>query len=661
MDRRKVLRDLLAAPGTARQGIPVFDAHRRLRGPYTFGGGLLAALLPAASQRSSLVVGRHDIEIRAAAPDLRDRVAARHEPLEARVPADERILVPAPRRTLRLANGITEFVRDCGAAPPIIAVDNADRADATDRELLATLLRRCDPQRLIIVCCSTEPPPPFFDGREIKAESSTSVAPENLAARYVAADGVLDDPRAVDAYHALPAAERARLHDHRADELAATGLTSWTLGAIPYHREHGSDPRGAGVAALSAALDHCMREGFLDAAADLGARGLRLAEPGSKRWWNLLQGTATALAGLGRTDEARDLYDTARRTSVDPEVHAACAYGTAMLDARHPDPARRDLGRAEGWVNEAIAISHLLPDRAVRAFKLGFDLNGKALIEMRRGRADAALALVDQAIELAGRDLPPGRHPIHRMVLHANRAQLLARLGRLPEALTEMDTAVTADPAYPDQRLDRGNLLYRAGRPEAARAEYDAAIDLSPPLPEGYYNRAQLLLATGDPHGAKADLDRVLELDPGYLDAYINRAGLLVQLGLDEQARADVAAGLALAPGNPHLSCVLGQIEAPAGRHAQARAAYDLAVSNAPDLAPAWANRAILRYETGDLEGAVADLTRAIELGEQATLYYNRAIALKDLGRHADAGADLRRAHDLDPDDPDIRAALAES
>ncbi|WP_248965330.1 tetratricopeptide repeat protein [Sphaerisporangium perillae] len=642
--------------------VVVFDAHRRLRGPYTFGGSLLAALVPAALERSSDVVARHDIEIRAAAPDLRDRVIARREPLDARLPAEERILVPAPRRTLRIANGIAEFVRNSGVAPEVIVVDNIDEADGTDRELLATLVRRFAPERLTIVACSSKKPHDSFRGEVIKAELSALGEPENLtAARYVASDGALDDPRAAEAYLALPAAERARLHDRRAGELAATGEPSWSLGAIPYHREHGGDPAGAGVEALWTALDHCMREGFLDAAADLGARGLRLAEPETHRWWDLVQGTATALAGLGRRDEARDLYDRARRVSLDAEVHSASAYGTAMLDARHPDPARRDLGRAQGWVNEAIAISRLLPDRALRAFKLGFDLNGKALIEMRGGHADRALSLVEEAIKLAETDLPPERHPIHRMVLRANRAQLLGMLGRPEEALAALASAIAVDPSYPDYYLDRGNLLFRMGRPDAARADYETAIELSPPLPEGYYNRAQLLLATGDLDGAKADLDHVLELDPGYLDAYINRAGLLVQFGLDEQARADVTAGLVLAPGNPHLSCVLGQLEAAAGRHEEARAAFDAAVSGAPGLALAWANRATLRYETGDPQGAAADLTRALELGEDPALYFNRAIALRDLGRLEEALADLRRAGELDPGDPDIRKALEEA
>jgi tetratricopeptide (TPR) repeat protein len=181
---------------------------------------------------------------------------------------------------------------------------------------------------------------------------------------------------------------------------------------------------------------------------------------------------------------------------------------------------------------------------------------------------------------------------------------------------------------------------------------------VSPPLPEAYYNRAELRLAAGELERAKADLDHVLELDPDYLDAYVNRAGILEMLGEHEAARRDVEAGLVRDPGNAHLHGVLGQLETAAGRFTEARAALDAALSADPNLASAWANRAMLRYETGDVSGAVEDLTQAIALAEAAALYFNRGTALAALGRTEEAGLDFHRAHALAPDDPDIRLAV---
>ncbi|GAA2683115.1 hypothetical protein GCM10010412_068700 [Nonomuraea recticatena] len=509
---------------------------------------MLARLVPDALERSPDLVSAYDIEIRAAAPALRGRVPARRVTIDEGLPDEERILVPAPRRTLRLANGLTEFV--AAATPPgvVLVVHNADEADPTDAELLEVMTRRIPASHLRIEVYADGPRPP-------------------------------EDDR--------------------------TAGQLWEL------------------------VDHCVREGFLHAVAELGLRGLAATEQGGQAWWRFAQRTATALGGLGRPDEARALWEQVRRASQDPAMHAAAAYGTAMLDARHPDPARRDLGRARGWANQAIAISTLVPDRA---FKLGFDRNGLALIELREGRKEAALALVESAIDLAARELPD-RHPVHRMVLLANRAQLLAALGHTKEALEDYSAAIAIDPVFPDHYLDRGNLWFSLGRNEEALADYQSAIAMSPPLPEAYYNRAEVRIALGEQEAALADLAYVLECDPAYLDAYINRAGLLAGMERDGEAFEDVRAGLALAPGNPHLLTVLGQLETAAGRPEEAARALDAAIAAAPALAAAWANRGALRYELGQLEPALDDLTRAVELDPQPDLLANRAVVLAALGR----------------------------
>src|SRR5690606_29438174 len=155
---------------------------------------------------------------------------------------------------------------------------------------------------------------------------------------------------------------------------------------------------------------------------------------------------------------------------------------------------------------------------------------------------------------------------------------------------------------------------------------------------------AEVRLVLGDEEGALADLARVIELDPAYVDAYVNRAGLLAALERDEEARVTAEAGLERDPGNAHLLTVLGQLETAAGRTEQARRLLDLAVGRAPGLAAAWGNRGVLRYESADVAGAVADLTRAIELDPQPDLYANRAVALRALGRTEEAEADEARA-----------------
>ncbi|MFC4911971.1 tetratricopeptide repeat protein [Actinomadura gamaensis] len=654
------------------------SADRRIGGPYTAGAALLGVLVPEAAAERPDLTAAYDIELRAVAPDLGDLVPARRVPLVDRVGRQERVLVPAARRTLRVANGVAEFVREwlrASGRPRTVVLEGFAEADPADAELFAVLRRRVDSGLLAVRIDDGPVPEPSGDDL---------------------------DPSA---------------HAARADELEASGLVGPRLGAVLRHRDRAGDPARA-AASYAYAVAWCLDHGCHDAAVELGRRGLdhatphpatasRLAasappeaeaeastdveaeagaeagaesgtdveaeagaEAGAKTgaeagaeagvWWELVHATAMALAALRREDEAERLLHHARATTDSPVWHSTIAYSLAMLAVRHHDPGRRDLTAALAWTNTAIALCGLLPDRAERAVKLGFDLNGRALVESRLGRDGTALRLVQEAIDLAERDLPPGAQPVHRMVLLANRATVLDRLGRTADALRDWTAVIDADPVHPDYYIDRGNLLLRLGRADEAVADYETAMRVGPPFPEPYFNRSEVRFAAGDHEGALADLDRALELDPAFAEARTNRAGLLVALGRTAEARADCAAGLAHHPGDAHLLSVLGQIEAAEGHGDRARAAFDQALGSDPTLAAAWASRGVLFYEIGDAEAAARDLTRALELADDPAVLFNRAVVLLALGRPDQARADLVRARDLAPGDPDIEKALAD-
>ncbi|MFF4624268.1 MFS transporter [Nonomuraea jabiensis] len=173
------------------------------------------------------------------------------------------------------------------------------------------------------------------------------------------------------------------------------------------------------------------------------------------------------------------------------------------------------------------------------------------------------------------------------------------------------------------------------------------------------YNRAEIRFARGDLQGAPADLSYVLELDPEFVAAYVNRSGIWAALGEHAEAKADALRGLELEPRNAYLPAALGQAEATLGRHEAARTAFRTSLDLDPEAATTWAGRAVLAYEMGDLDGAVADLTRAIQLEESPVFLFNRAVALRDLGEQESARSDLERAARLDPGDEDIRALLS--
>jgi tetratricopeptide (TPR) repeat protein len=660
--------------------LPPVNAHRRLRGPYTAAGTILRALVPQALADTPDLVMAHVIELLTVAPELRTSVPATKETLTSLAIPIERTRFYSRMRTLRIAHGLTDFLRTLltlGGAPRSLVLEHLDQADPTDQELVAVLLRRMPAGLLALTVCTAE-------GAELEPDLTTAL--DRYAARQAAptaADGATADPAAaarayVDgecldpdpaaraAYEALPAGARAGLHDRRADELVAVGETSLLLGAVPFHREHGSDPVGAGVEALFAASNWCIENGFYHATMELARRGLALsvdsgdaaADP-TTTWWPLVTKVTMSLAALDRAEEAMEMYDDARARTTSPRVHMHAAYATAMLYTRHLAPERRDHRIALGWSNIAIALASQLDETEDQAFSTVFQQNGRALVEGHLGNAEQALALVTQGIERLDRDLGENGHSLHRSVLRHNRAQVLKGLGRWEEARQDYETVIALDPNYAEYHFEYAGLLRRLGEEEQALAEYGTAIELTPPFVELYYNRGDLRAVRGDIDGALSDFSYALELDPEYVDAYVNRASLLLALGELDAAARDIGAGLALRPGDGHLRCQQARVAWESGDLAGARKGFDYLLLDEPEMAEAWALRAAVRFDDSDPEGAAEDLTRSLELASSAPVLFNRGAVLESLGRWAEAADDFARAAALDPGDPDTREHLA--
>jgi tetratricopeptide (TPR) repeat protein len=669
-DRERLASSLSAPPALVE---PV-DAHRRLRGPYTAAGSLMRALVPQVLAESPELPGRYDIEILAAAPELNAIMPMARTTLTASAAVRERTRFYSVDRTTQLAHGMTEFLRNylTEAGPRSLVVHNLDQADPSDAELIAILLRRLDPSVLTLIVCTGqgELDPALATALDTYAVAQHApvatrlpgAAPDGrpaaeLAGEYVRGECLSEEPALRSAYDGLAADQRAALHDTRADELEALGEISLRLGAIPFHRERGSDPRGAGAEALRFGIDHCSVMGFYSATVDLTVRARPLVDWSRFKLCHLVTARmALALIMTGRPQGVEDLYHEARLYTTEREMHMTAAYSTAMLFTRHAEPERIDHLTAKAWINQAIAFATTFTDPSERAFHTVFMENGLALIESHMHNYEEALRLVEAGHARLSAELRPEEHLLHRSVLTHNSGQVRVAAGRLEEAIKDFTEAIEQDPNYAPYHFDRAAVLHRLGRDEEALEDYAAAIRLSPPLAEAYYNRGDVRAGMGDLDGALADFDYTLELRPEFVPAYVYRAGLHAELGNDEAARRDVRAGLALEPANPHLLSIRGELAAAAGDLSAAAAAYGQAIAADPSLQAAWAGRAAVAFEQGDLDGALSDLDQALELGDSGPLRFNRAAAFMAAGRWEEALADLNRAAVLDPEDEDTLA-----
>jgi tetratricopeptide (TPR) repeat protein len=671
------------APADSLPGVPelppvlaVVTAHRRFRGPYTAAGSVARQVAPVLLREQPEVAERHDTELLAVAPELAGTLTHRHATRTSLTSPTNRTRFYPGGRTTRLAHGLVELLAEyarSSGGPRTLVVTDTDDADMTDVEWLGILLRRMDPRvcRVVVHSRRAELPDPLGGALAHHAERHDLPArpraeqqpadPHTAAAAYVAGDCTAEDPALVRAYEATAPAARAALHDARADELAALGEPSLRLGAIPFHRERGSDPRGTGAAALLEAIETCVLEGFYSAVVDLAPRCFAVLDWRTRGTdcWLVTAKVTTALTALGRPEEAEAHYDRACAATTNPSVHLQSAYGRAMLHTRFYTDSRRDHPKAKSWVNTAISMSRLLPDEQRRAFNTSFNENGLALVEMHLGDLAEARRLVEAGIRRLDAEVAPDRHTQHRSVLAYNRAQLLAATGETAAAVAAYDEVIADDPHHSEYYFERASLLRRLGRFDEAMRDYDRAILESPPYPEPHHNRGDLALQLGDLRTAEAEFSYVLELDPTSVDALTGRATVRLQVGDLPGAASDVAAGLELRADSARLHCLRGLVALEQEDAPTARIALDRALALDPALPEALANRAVLRFEGEDTDGAIADLTAALDATDDPAVRENRALALLHAGRPAEAADDCRRAlAHPDADTASLRALL---
>jgi tetratricopeptide (TPR) repeat protein len=652
---------------TARLSLParlaVVDAHARHRGPYTAAGALLREIVPEVVRRRPDLVVRHHRELLTAAPELEAFVPGHRTTLAWAAAAAEVTRNHRGSRTAHIAHGLVDFLtawlRSVDHGPRALVIRHAACADPTDAELLAILLRRMRPSLLRLVVCAGDDAPadllgalgrhavrmPEPSGSGSGDEGGTD--PRTLAAQYIAGDCTSEDLALRAAYDALTAGERIRLHDLRADVLEAAGEPSLHLGAIPFHRERGRDPIGAGVQALRTALEHCVRMGLHHAVVDLGTRSLALLDWATtpEQCCEVCSQVATALTALGHTAQAAALYDLACANSALPSLHMQSALGRALLHVRSCEEDQCDHEEARLWMNTAVAMARLVPESQRQGLGLSLDESAVALIEWHVGDPAKALARVTRAVRRDDQDADAAAQTPHRALLLHQRAGFLAAIGSPEEALRAYGEAIAAAPQQGEPYFERARTHWRLGRHADALADYDMAIALSPPSAEAHFERGRLAMETGDHRRAAREFSRVLELEPDRLDALVHRAGVFVELGDLDPAARDVSDGLRLDRTRADLHCLRGVIALQSGRPEEAGEAFEETLRADPTLVAGWTHRAALRFADGDIGDAIEDLTEALRIGgEDPAIRADRGLVNERAGRLTHAIADYSAA-----------------
>jgi tetratricopeptide (TPR) repeat protein len=469
-----------------------------------------------------------------------------------------------------------------------------------------------------------------------------------LALAHVNADGTSHRVLAKHVYRRLQASERKAMHLAHAASLVSLGEPSLSLGAIPFHHEQAGDD----AERLLTASRSCLDMAWYDAALDWSVRGRRMLSraPRGKIYGDLTRNMLFALLLLGRYDDVAALCQDLLSQSEDPALLAHATYAMAILNARLYERSRQDYDAAKSWIEKSRKFTENMPASPTRVINAAFLMNTLALVEMRKGRPDAAQQKLVEAVGLMARSAPE-LYATESVILLHNMARLYVATGRIDLAIDQLSTLLSQQPSDSAAWFDRGLIHQRAGRHEAALNDYDTAIRWEPAHVEAHFNRAQVLSGLHRNEEAIAAYGRVIVLQPDLVDARLNRAILLRERGDLSLANSDIADALRYRPNDARVLCLQGLIEMGIGHHAAASDAFTRSIEADPLLADPWANRAILAVKRGDLRGALHDLTKALALREDAAILYNRGRVFESQRQWQKAADDYSRALVLDAGD----------
>jgi tetratricopeptide (TPR) repeat protein len=259
----------------------------------------------------------------------------------------------------------------------------------------------------------------------------------------------------------------------------------------------------------------------------------------------------------------------------------------------------------------------------------------RGLAKLRKRDNDGAIGDFTNAINLDAKNA----------VAYRNRALAKNIKHDADGALADLNRAIELDPKNAGAFNGRGAIKKSKRDLDGAIADFTSAIELNDKLAIAYKNRGEAKQAKGDTAGAKDDLKRAGELDPELISK---------EAVADSSSNRPPAATTA-SPSKGNLKKAEAYYESGLKKQNEgdldgALADYTRAIQLNPNYTEAHNNRGNIKGAKGDREGAIADFDRAIGLDpKHKTSYNNRGVQRLEKRDSDGAIADFNHAIELDP------------
>ncbi|GAB4320102.1 MAG: hypothetical protein Kow00127_12390 [Bacteroidales bacterium] len=185
-------------------------------------------------------------------------------------------------------------------------------------------------------------------------------------------------------------------------------------------------------------------------------------------------------------------------------------------------------------------------------------------------------------------------------------------------ALMYITRAIELKPEEESLYIQRGGIRMEMHQPDSAIADFNKALAIDSLNEDALLNRAMALMEQNRTNEALNDLDQVIDINPANSFAWYNRAILRLKTDNPEGALEDLDAVLALNPDNIMVLLFKGKILAAGNKLRRAVEAFSEAIRIWPDFADAWWERAQVRKQMGDINGAESDEAMAWKVGQRS-------------------------------------------
>jgi predicted O-linked N-acetylglucosamine transferase (SPINDLY family) len=269
------------------------------------------------------------------------------------------------------------------------------------------------------------------------------------------------------------------------------------------------------------------------------------------------------------------------------------------------------------------------------------------LVAYRRGDCQAAVALVQRAIELAPQEAE----------YYDNLGVIFNSQSRWSEAEVCYRRLLARHPQVAAAHSNLGAALQGQGRLAEAEACYRQAIGLEPGSANAHGSLGMALRLQGRLAEAEAACRQSLALAASAA-AWQELGSVLILQGRHAEAEEALRQALAIDPAQTDACNNLGSALQLQGRFAEAEAAYRQALALQPGNNRAWGNLAVALLRLRRPEEAEAAARRALDLEKSAIAFGNLCLALQAQSRLEEAEEIARQSIQAAPDDAESHANL---